>query len=111
MAVYFATKAYVLSLSEALNEELKDSGISITTLCPGPTETEFFKSANMAETKFGSAKNNFMMTSQDVARIGYNALMRGDRVIIAGFINKLSAFSTRFLPRPWLAKIAQQLLN
>lgn len=111
MGIYFATKAYVLSLSEALNEELKNTGVTITTLCPGPTETEFFKSAKMESLKFADTKSVFMMTSKEVAEIGYKSLMNSERVIVAGIINKISAFSTRFLPRPLLAKIAQQLLN
>lgn len=111
MSIYFATKAYVLSLSEALNEELKNTGISITTLCPGPTETEFFKAAKMTSHKFADPRSKLMMTSKEVAEIGYKSLMNSERVVVAGILNKITAFSTRFLPRPLLAKIAQQLLN
>lgn len=111
MSVYFASKAFVLSLSEALNEELKNTGVTITTLCPGPTETEFFKSAKMDSLKFADTKSKLMMTSKEVAEIGYKSLMSSERVIVAGILNKITAFSTRFLPRPLLAKIAQQLLH
>ena len=111
MSVYFATKAFVLSLSEALNEELKNTGVTITTLCPGPTETEFFKSAKMESLKFADTKSKLMMTSREVAEIGYKSLMSSERVVVAGILNKITAFSTRFLPRPLLAKIAQQLLH
>lgn len=111
MSVYFATKAFVLSLSEALNEELKNTGVTITTLCPGPTETEFFKSAKMKSLKFADTKSKLMMTSKEVAEIGYKSLMSSERVVVAGILNKITAFSTRFLPRPLLAKIAQQLLH
>lgn len=111
MSVYFASKAFVLSLSEALNEELKNTGVTITTLCPGPTETEFFKSAKMDSLKFADTKNKLMMTSKEVAEIGYKSLMSSERVVVAGILNKITAFSTRFLPRPLLAKIAQQLLH
>lgn len=111
MSVYFASKAFVLSLSEALNEELKNTGVTITTLCPGPTETEFFKSAKMESLKFADTKSKLMMTSKEVAEIGYKSLMSSERVVVAGILNKITAFSTRFLPRPLLAKIAQQLLH
>lgn len=111
MSIYFASKAFVLSLSEALNEELKNTGVTITTLCPGPTETEFFKSAKMESLKFADTRSRLMMTSKEVAEIGYKSLMSSERVVVAGIINKITAFSTRFLPRPLLAKIAQQLLH
>lgn len=111
MSVYFASKAFVLSLSEALNEELKNTGVTITTLCPGPTETDFFKSAKMDSLKFADSKSKLMMTSREVAEIGYKSLMSSERVVVAGILNKITAFSTRFLPRPLLAKIAQQLLH
>jgi uncharacterized protein len=110
MAVYFATKAYVLSLGEALNEELKNTGVTITTLCPGPTETEFFKTAKADSLKFSDSRNKLMMSSAEVARIGYSALQNSQRVVVAGLINKVAAFSTRFFPRPLLAKIVRQMM-
>lgn len=105
MAVYYATKAYVLSLSEALVEELKGSGITVTTLCPGPSKTNFAKVANVEKTKMFSR----VMRADVVARLGYNALMRGQRVIIAGTLNKIGAYSAKFLPRSFVAKIAKAI--
>lgn len=103
MAVYFATKAYVLSFSEALVEELSDTQIKVTTLCPGPTKTNFGSTAN-AE---GSKLFNRPMNSETVAKQGYNALMNGKRVVITGKLNKASVLAVRFIPRSTAAKIAK----
>lgn len=105
MAVYYATKAYVLSLSEALVEELKGTGITVTTLCPGPSKTNFPKVANVEKTKMFSK----VMGADIVALLGYNALMKGQRVIIPGSINKIGAYSAKFLPRGFVAKIAKMI--
>jgi len=103
MAVYYATKAYVLSLSEALVEELKGSNITVTTLCPGPSRTNFAKAANIEKTKLFAK----VMDADAVARIGYNALMRGRRVVITGTLNKFAACASKFLPRSYIAKIVK----
>jgi short-subunit dehydrogenase len=96
MAVYHATKAYVLSLSEALHRELKPKGIRVTALCPGPVPTEFLERAGVPDDYFPS----FLARSADrVARDGYDALMRGKRVIVPGSANKVAAFLPRMLPR------------
>ena len=95
MAVYFATKAYVLHLSEALANELNGTGVSVTCLCPGATATEFHKRANATGQrllKFGS------MDARTVAEDGYRALMAGKPVVISGFKNWLLAQSIRFSP-------------
>jgi short-subunit dehydrogenase len=105
MAVYFATKAYVLHFSEALANELNGTGVTVTCLCPGPTATEFAKRANatgMRLLKFGS------MDARTVAEDGYRALMAGKPVVISGFKNWLLAQSVRFSPRGLVTSIARK---
>lgn len=81
-AVYAASKSFVLSFSEAVRNELKDSGVSVTALMPGPTATNFFHRAGMDDTKAG-AKEEYDNDPADVARMGYEALMKGDDKVIA----------------------------
>jgi uncharacterized protein len=105
MAVYFATKAYVLHFSEALANELEGSGVNVTCLCPGATATEFHKRANatgMRLLQFGS------MDASTVAEDGYRGLMAGKRVVISGFKNWLLAQSVRFSPRKLVTAIARK---
>lgn len=104
MAVYYATKAYVLSLTEAIADELRDTNVTLTTLCPGPTRTNFGVVAHMLETHL--AHTPFMMTSEEVARQGYAAMMRGKRTVVTGRFNRLGAFSTRLVPRRLATRIA-----
>lgn len=108
MAVYAATKAYVLSFSEALAEELRGTGVTITALCPGVTITGF-----QARSGAGGARMVAMgsMTAEQVARAGYRALLRGRQVIVPGFWNSLMIFSTRLAPRSWMARISKQLME
>ena len=103
MAVYFATKAFVLHLSEALHEELKPHGIKVTCLCPGPTRTEFGDVAG-----FGGSGlfERVAMTSPGVVEAGLKALDRNRAVIVPGVMNKIGAASTRFAPRKVVRKIA-----
>nr|WP_026565680.1 SDR family oxidoreductase [Bacillus sp. UNC41MFS5] len=103
MAVYYATKAFVLSFSEALVEELSGSSITVTTLCPGATKTNFGSVASVEGTKMFSSA----MASDIVAQSGYNALMNGKRVIITGGFNKAGAIGAKFMPRSIAAKIAK----
>ena len=103
MAVYFATKAYVLSLSEALHEEMKRHGIRVTALCPGPTRTEF---GDVAGFKTSAKLDRFFMQSEPVVRMGLEALDRNKAVAIAGRMNAIGAFSTRLAPRSVVRKIA-----
>ncbi|MBS8266375.1 SDR family NAD(P)-dependent oxidoreductase [Mesobacillus boroniphilus] len=103
MAVYYATKAYVLSLSEALAEELAGTNVTVTTLCPGATKTNFAAIANVENTKMFSGA----MSSEEVAKQGYQALMAGKRVVITGSVNKIGAYTAKFLPRSLAAKIAK----
>jgi short-subunit dehydrogenase len=105
MAVYYATKAYVLSFSEALANETKGTGVTVTCLCPGPTKTGFQQQAKMEESKL--VKGKVMMDSLTVARIGYEALHQGQTVVIPGFMNKMLATSVRFLPRGAVTRLVR----
>jgi short-subunit dehydrogenase len=103
MAVYFATKAYVLSLTEALHEELKRHEVHVTCLCPGPTRTEFGDVAGFG----GNAMfDKVAMESPAVVAAGLEGLDRNRAVVVPGLLNKLGAASTRFAPRGVVRKIA-----
>ena len=103
MAVYFATKAFVLSLSEALHEELRPHGITVSCLCPGPTRTEFGEVAGFG----GNAMfDRIAMDAADVVEKGLKGLDANHAVVVTGWINKLGAASTRFVPRSLVRKIA-----
>ena len=106
MAVYHASKSYVLSLSEAVAQELAGSDITVTALCPGATKTEFFEDADMKDVRL--LKLGLMMTAEDVAEAGWSGMMRGKRVIVPGFINKVFAVLPRFTPRGLLTWIVAQ---
>jgi uncharacterized protein len=106
MAVYFATKAYVLSLSEALHEELKPHGVHVTCLCPGPTRTEFGEVAGFGG---NGLFDRLAMESPEVVESGLAALDRNRAVIVTGLMNKISAASTRFAPRSIVRKIAASI--
>ena len=97
MSVYYASKAYVLSFSEALGEELLGTGVTVTALCPGPTESDFQARAAMQDSKLVQGKT--LMTSREVAEQGVAALERGQRVVIPGIMNQIQAQASRFLPR------------
>jgi short-subunit dehydrogenase len=107
MAVYYATKAYVLSFSEALSNELEQTGVSVTVLCPGPTKSAFQAQANLEESKL--FKNNPMMDSKTVAEIGYQGLINQRTVVIPGLRNQFLAALVRFLPRSWVLKIVRDM--
>jgi hypothetical protein len=102
MAVYYATKAYQVSFSQALANELRGSGVVVSVLCPGPTRTEFQARAGMAPSPLF---NRFAMDAAEVAQAGYRGLMRGDSVIIPGFVNRLLALVVRFVPRGFAAAV------
>jgi uncharacterized protein len=104
LAVYYATKAYVLSWSEALTEELRGKGITVTCLCPGPTATNFADVADMAATPIFRLG---MMDAASVARAGYRALRRRRAVIITGVINRFGAFCVRLFPRAIIRKVTR----
>jgi short-subunit dehydrogenase len=103
MAVYFATKAFVLSLSEALHEELKPHGVRVTCLCPGPTRTEFGEVAGFGG---NGLFDRVAMNAPEVVEAGLEALDHNRAVIVTGLVNKIGAASTRFAPRALVRKIA-----
>jgi uncharacterized protein len=103
--IYFATKAFVLSFSHALAEELEGTGVSVTALCPGSTRTEFFERAGMQNTR----PEWHMMDASVAARAGYRGLMRGKRVVIPGVLNKLTAKLANFVPTGVTTKIVRKL--
>ncbi len=106
MAVYYASKSYVLSFSEALAEELTGSGVSVTCLCPGPTKTAFATGAEME----GSLLFRLLPSdARGVARQGVAAMLAGKRLIVPGILNKVMAFSVRLTPRPLILKIVKRL--
>jgi short-subunit dehydrogenase len=107
-AVYAATKAYVVSFSEALAEELAGTGVSVTTLAPGPTDTGFAARANMQRSRL--FRPGTTMTAQAVAAAGYSGLNRGRRLVVPGALNKIQLQSLRISPRPWVVKIARALI-
>ena len=107
MAVYFATKAYVLSFSEAVDNEVRNQGVSITTLCPGATESGFQAAAAMEESNLVKGKK--LPSSKEVAEYGYRAMMQGQTVAIHGMMNWILANSVRFIPRAWVVKITRKL--
>ena len=96
MATYYASKAYVLSFSEAVAAEVSGRGVTVTALCPGPVQTEFQKRAGIETARLFSG---YVMDAATVARAGFDALMRGKRVAIPGVSNKLLAFASRLGPR------------
>jgi uncharacterized protein len=97
MAVYYATKSFVLSFSEAIASELERTGVTVTALCPGPTASGFQDTADVQSS--GLVKGKRLATAAEVAEAGYRAMLRGQRVYIHGFKNWLMAQSVRFAPR------------
>jgi uncharacterized protein len=102
MAIYFATKSYILSFSEAIANELEGTGVSVTVLCPGPTHSAFHKITGMDEIL--TANGTKMMDAATVAKIGYHGLMTNKTVVIPGWKNKILAEIVRFIPRSLIAK-------
>jgi uncharacterized protein len=107
MAVYFATKAYVLSFSEAIANELEGTGVTVTVLCPGSTVSAFHERTGMADSKL--VKGQKMMDAQTVAQLGYDALMRGKTIVIPGLLNKILAKSVRFFPRKLVTQMVRTM--
>jgi short-subunit dehydrogenase len=106
MAVYYATKAYMLSYSEAAHESLKGTGVTVTCLCPGPTPTNFQVRAK--NSKRGVMK--LVRTPVEfVARKGYHALMKGEPLVIPGFLNRCGTIAVRLLPRKWVASLSAKV--
>jgi len=119
MAVYFASKSYVLSFSEALHEELRGTGVTVSAFCPGPTKTDFFTQdamiptgdlteADLAEFRRRDAKR---MDAGLAARLGYRGFQAGRAVVIPGLKNQLTAQSARFLPRSLMRRVVHRLMR
>lgn len=107
MAVYYATKAYVLHFSEAISNEFSSSGVTVTVLCPGPTKSQFAKSAKAGRSTI--FKNDKLPTAQAVANFGYQSMLDSKVVAIYGRQNRLLIFLTRFMARKKLTEIARRL--
>ena len=107
MAVYYATKAYVLHFSEAINSEVRNKGVTVTALCPGATESGFSTAASMEDSKLFKGKK--LPSSAEVARYGYHAMMNGKSVAIHGLMNYLMANSVRFAPRSWVVALVKSI--
>lgn len=106
MATYYASKAYVLSFSEALADELQGTGVNVTALCPGATKSGFQKRANMEDSKLFTGQ---ILDVQTVARVGYRGLMANKTVVIPGLRNKILVQSVRFFPRKLVRRVARNM--
>ena len=109
MSIYFATKAFVLSFSESIANELKGTNVTVTALCPGATETGFKAAAALDNSNL--FKGNQIATSKEVAEFGYNSMMKGKTVVVHGFVNTLMSQSVRFAPRNIVTAIARYKLK
>ena len=107
MAVYYATKAYVLSFSEALANETAGSGVTVTALCPGPTITEFQKKAGIEQTR--SLPGPLVMDARTSRRAGYEGMMRGRRVVVPGAANRAFVQALRATPRNLATAISRKI--
>jgi short-subunit dehydrogenase len=106
MAVYYATKAYVLSFSEAISNELAGTNVTVTALCPGPTETGFVAAAGMEKSKLFEAN---VMTARTVALAGYRGMREGKEIVIPGLRNSIMARAVGFAPRSLVTKIVRHV--
>jgi uncharacterized protein len=106
MAVYYATKAFVLSFSEAVAEELAGTGVTVTALCPGPTRTGFQDRADMGDSRLLKGP---LMDAATVARAGVDGMLGGKRLVVPGLMNKLSAVSPRLVPRRVVPPIVRRV--
>ncbi len=107
MAVYYATKAYVLSFSEALAEETRGTGVTVTALCPGPTASGFQAAAEMEDSRL--VKGRKLPSAAKVAAYGVKAMQRGDVVAVPGMANKMLAASVRVSPRPMVRRLVHRM--
>ena len=105
MAVYYASKAYVLSFSEAVDEELRNTGVDVTCLCPGATATNFAETAGVSNSKLFTTIGG--TTAEDVAKYGYDAMMKGERVAIPGMRSKVMILGERFVPRRLVTRFSR----
>ena len=107
MAIYYATKAYILSFTEALAFEMKPKGVTVTAVLPGVTKTGFHTRAGMEDSHL--MKTSKPMTAEAVARIAYDGFKRGRRVVVTGFFNKFAVLCTRFVPKSILLPVTAKL--
>ena len=107
MSVYYATKHYVLAFSEGIANELKGTGVAVTALCPGPTASGFQDAAAMNDSKL--VKGAKLPSAREVAEYGYRSLEKGKVVAIHGFLNKLMAESSRFMPRNIVRSVVRKV--
>jgi hypothetical protein len=107
MAIYYASKAYVLSFSEAIATELRGTGVTVTVLCPGPTQSGFWERGNVEGSLL--LANPAMMDAKTVARIGYRAMIKGRVTTIAGFSNWLMVQAVRFTPRRVTTQVVMRI--
>ncbi len=103
MSMYFASKAFLLHFSEAIDNEVRDLGITVSTLCPGPTQSDFYDKANLGDTRF--SKSKALVGSKPVAQFGYKAMLKGEAVAIYGTKNYIGANASRFLTRAKMVEI------
>lgn len=103
LAVYHASKAFIVSFSEAISNELEGTGVTVTALCPGPTDTNFFSRADMENTRI--LEEGTVMEPEEVARAGYEAMMDGETIIIPGMKNKALTFTRRLIPKSMQANM------
>ena len=109
MAVYCATKAYVLSFTEAVSNEVSDKGITLTALCPGATESGFQTAGGMDESELYKSKK--LPTAKEVAEYGYVSMLKGKAVAIHGMMNYMVSNSIRFVPRAVVLKVSRKKLD
>ncbi|HNW90644.1 MAG TPA: SDR family oxidoreductase [Bacteroidales bacterium] len=107
MTVYAATKAYVLSFSQAIHSELSGKGITVTALCPGLTESGFVDAAAMGDSKMTTRK---LPTAREVAEYGYKAMIKGKAIAVHGYKNRLLIFMQRFVPRSLAVEMTKNLM-
>lgn len=107
MAMYYATKAFVLSFSEAVHHEIRKTGVTVTCVCPGPTPTEFQTQAKMEESKMFNSR--MMVDPVTVAKVGYEAMQKGKRLIIPGKLTNVLAFATRLTPRSMVLRVSERM--
>jgi short-subunit dehydrogenase len=107
MAVYYASKAYVLSFSEALSNETAGTGVTVTCLCPGPTSTGFQERARMQESRLLSTLA--VASAADVARAGFDGMMAGQAIVVPGLVNKLGVQAVRVTPRAIVRRLIRSI--
>lgn len=109
VASYYASKAYVLSFSEAIANELKGTGVTVTALCPGSTRTGFHSNAGVDAARLFDRGRGRRIDAETVARAGYKGLMRGKTVVIPGLTNQLMALLSRFTPHSLAARFVRYI--